>query len=62
MAEIKILVTKIPDNPAKCPFAVWNCEYGYLCSLARKHERCELHRHDECNRLVAPLTFNSGEE
>ena len=30
---MKIIVDKLPESPAACPFSQHNCEYGYLCTL-----------------------------
>ena len=61
MRDIKVMVTRMPENRGECPFSVFDCEYGYRCKLDKENPGlCSINCGYECEYLIAP--FEKGEK
>ena len=63
----KILVYRLPEAPEKCPYSEYvHSLRGYICRLSapmgNTYSNCRLCYNEECDRLIAPFTFESEEE
>lgn len=57
MSKTRILVDRMPETHEECCFIG---KYGIGCSLTDGY--CDLVVGKECNKLVAPFTFETEEE
>jgi hypothetical protein len=57
---MKIIVDEKPIYPSDCPFSVFDCEYGYRCSLNRDTYLCGLDKNYDCNMLVEFSEYMKG--